>query len=1030
MRLQRQAKHPIEKSAMALSLPRSCTLPDLFDLILNERNLITQTSIIDAILHSYRLFASADQMLQTIDTKFRDLCYSESLDVDAKLDAIRLLRVFLSRWLQPPHMRDFDSALGLSYLQRLIRMLADWFSVFRPKSSTCESGRTVILVDGAQRSAAHSRLPCPDYPVIRCMFFSADPTRLERMAYKLDQLGNFAESRLRWAQMHQSHTISASPTRINGGNSPGSPSTPLSPALTKAPTTTRAPTTIFNPEQMVSLNNLQPSKIAEELTVRDQILFLQLLLPECLLYARKQPSPTVRATIDQFNRVVCAVQNSILRLQTDSVSPSAQLTASKQCPVCVLRDPSPARVVWSRERLMQRSDNAARNNPVTGDLCITEADVKRANEMRLWIDVASELDKLSNLSSLHAVLTALQSNPVHRLRHCWAAMDRYYVHHMHKLEGLLTLMSHENNYEQLRARINKHIEVVRRKEAARWKRQADKKYSPSSPGLVHSGRRQMDSDQNTSPIPGIIPYLGLFFQDLTFLNYAFPDGEDSGNSKHLQSGIHERPSLASPSGKSITSNLSSPSSSCSSSSASNPSTSGDFVSKNKIGNKTRIAISNLTTHVPRSPRSRSAAGVACKSPPMKIAPDLQSGTLINFEKHMREAEFLKDLYILQYSAESYRLHSDVLYARWFDAFPALTEEEARQLSLEIEPELDSVLSTCQFGKQKKFASEMNLHRISAVSTYSCSPSDDSHSSQFDSTVSCMSVPRTSQSRRPSLLTHPYFEKPAATTTSLSSSCSDISPTPSPPTVFIPKSTKLRSRPESRPTHMITKLTHSDADSTCTLLLPPVPPKRSTSAQKLPDVKTCSNDEKTLQVRVRLEDPTFLCAHSSVHLKPPKSILARGSTPDLSTASRRSLFSSNATASVTVSSTETISDLLARALANFGIPLPQVMNYNLILVRPGLPDHLLPMDANAFDTLMQAPTKYKPFAGHSGQPIECVCVRQLQGLSSSTFSGFRQPVSPSSVGNKDRRHQRSLSKPGTPRHLRMRGSLNQFKFPPS
>ncbi|KAF6775447.1 hypothetical protein AHF37_05011 [Paragonimus kellicotti] len=212
--------------------------------------------------------------------------------------------------------------------------------------------------------------------------------------------------------------------------------------------------------------------------------------------------------------------------------------------------------------------------------------------------------------------------------------------------------------------------------------------SASTPKPVLSGRRQMGSDQNMPPIPGIIPYLGLFFQDLTFLNYAFPDGEDSSNSKHLQPAINERPNLASPSGKSITLDLSSPSSSCSSS-ASNPSASGDFCSKNKIGNKRQVVISNLTAHVPRSPRSRSAARVTCKSPPTKISSDLQPGTLINFEKHMREAEFLKDLYILQYSAESYRLHSDVLYARWFDAFPALTEEEARQLSLEIEPELDS-----------------------------------------------------------------------------------------------------------------------------------------------------------------------------------------------------------------------------------------------------------------------------------------------------------------------------------------------------
>ncbi|XP_065378644.1 ral-GDS-related protein-like [Macaca fascicularis] len=48
----------------------------------------------------------------------------------------------------------------------------------------------------------------------------------------------------------------------------------------------------------------------------------------------------------------------------------------------------------------------------------------RARVVEHWIKVARECLRLNNFSSVHAIVSALRSNPIHRLHKTWAAVSR------------------------------------------------------------------------------------------------------------------------------------------------------------------------------------------------------------------------------------------------------------------------------------------------------------------------------------------------------------------------------------------------------------------------------------------------------------------------------------------------------------------------------------------------------------------------------------------------------------------------------
>ncbi|XP_038846645.1 ral guanine nucleotide dissociation stimulator-like 1 [Salvelinus namaycush] len=124
--------------------------------------------------------------------------------------------------------------------------------------------------------------------------------------------------------------------------------------------------------------------IAEQLTRLDAGLFGKVVPYQCLgcVWSQRDKkenlSATVSATITQFNAVTNRVITSLLCRPTSS-------------PTIVHRASSPA----------QRA-------------CVIEK----------WIRVGQECRQLKNFSSLRAILSALQSNAVYRLRNTWAAVCR------------------------------------------------------------------------------------------------------------------------------------------------------------------------------------------------------------------------------------------------------------------------------------------------------------------------------------------------------------------------------------------------------------------------------------------------------------------------------------------------------------------------------------------------------------------------------------------------------------------------------
>ncbi|XP_028728341.1 ral guanine nucleotide dissociation stimulator-like 3 isoform X1 [Peromyscus leucopus] len=191
-------------------------------------------------------------------------------------------------------------------------------------------------------------------------------------------------------------------------------------------------------------------EVAEQLTLMDVELFLRVRTCECLgsmWSQRDRPgaagiSPTVRATVAQFNAVTGCVLGSVLA--------APGLAASQ-----------------------------------------------RAQRIEKWIRIAQRCRELRNFSSLRAILSALQSNPIYRLKRSWGAVSREPLSTFRKLSQIF---SDENNHLSCRA-------ILSQEEASEGPHDDD-----CLPG----------SRPSKLP-PGPVPYLGTFLTDLVMLDTALPD---------------------------------------------------------------------------------------------------------------------------------------------------------------------------------------------------------------------------------------------------------------------------------------------------------------------------------------------------------------------------------------------------------------------------------------------------------------------------------------------------------------------------
>ncbi|XP_039984513.1 ral guanine nucleotide dissociation stimulator-like 1 isoform X1 [Xiphias gladius] len=206
--------------------------------------------------------------------------------------------------------------------------------------------------------------------------------------------------------------------------------------------------------------------VAEQLTYMDALLFKKVVPHHCLgsIWSQrdkkhnKHSAPTIRATITQFNAVAACVVSTVLKHK--QIRPHV------------------------RARVIQR-----------------------------WIDIAQECRIRKNFSSLRAIVSALQSNPLYRLKRAWACVHK---DSMQTFEELSDIFSDHNNYLTSR-------ELLMREGTSKFA-------SLESCAKEHQKRthKRLQLQREMGAMQGTIPYLGTFLTDLTMLDTALPDQVEGG----------------------------------------------------------------------------------------------------------------------------------------------------------------------------------------------------------------------------------------------------------------------------------------------------------------------------------------------------------------------------------------------------------------------------------------------------------------------------------------------------------------------
>ncbi|KAJ7317016.1 hypothetical protein JRQ81_003178, partial [Phrynocephalus forsythii] len=212
-------------------------------------------------------------------------------------------------------------------------------------------------------------------------------------------------------------------------------------------------------KEVPALLSFSVDDVAEQLTLMDADLFRAVRPFHCVgcIWSQRDKkenqhmAPTVRATVAQFNSVCSCIITSVL-----------------------------------------------------GDLTLRIP--QRAHLLEKWISIAQRCRDLRNFSSLHAILSALQSNSVYRLKRTWAAVNRESRSTFRKLSQIF---SEDNNYLNCR-------EILMQEGGNQSP--CDGQSSPPTPtGSSLLLRPQL------RPVVPTIPYLGTFLTDLIMLDTALPD---------------------------------------------------------------------------------------------------------------------------------------------------------------------------------------------------------------------------------------------------------------------------------------------------------------------------------------------------------------------------------------------------------------------------------------------------------------------------------------------------------------------------
>ncbi|XP_022060910.2 ral guanine nucleotide dissociation stimulator-like 1 [Acanthochromis polyacanthus] len=233
--------------------------------------------------------------------------------------------------------------------------------------------------------------------------------------------------------------------------------------------------------------------VAEQLTRLDAELFVKVVPFHCLgcVWSQRDKkenrnlAPTVRATISQFNAITNRVITSLLCLS--SSSPSTSSPISSPCSSSAFLYPSTA---------------------LSSPRCPRTSPALRARIIERWIAIAQDCRQLKNFSSLRAILSALQSNAVYRLKKTWAAVSR---ESMATFDHLCETFPDENC-----VLTSREILVE------------DGSHPDSSATSDSKSPKLCSESRQTSLSSGIVPYLGTYLTVLTMLDTALTDTVEGG----------------------------------------------------------------------------------------------------------------------------------------------------------------------------------------------------------------------------------------------------------------------------------------------------------------------------------------------------------------------------------------------------------------------------------------------------------------------------------------------------------------------
>uniref|UniRef100_A0A8C1MNL6 Ral guanine nucleotide dissociation stimulator n=1 Tax=Cyprinus carpio TaxID=7962 RepID=A0A8C1MNL6_CYPCA len=144
--------------------------------------------------------------------------------------------------------------------------------------------------------------------------------------------------------------------------------------------------------------------------------------------------------------------------------------------------------------------------------CLSDRTLKPAHRARIlehWIQVARECRILKNFSSLRAILSALQCNPVHRLKKTWDEVSR---ENIRIFQELSEIFSDENNHSLSRELLIK---------------EGTSKFATLEINPKRAQKRQQPQ-RDLTVMQGTIPYLGTFLTDLVMMDTAMKDYLDGG----------------------------------------------------------------------------------------------------------------------------------------------------------------------------------------------------------------------------------------------------------------------------------------------------------------------------------------------------------------------------------------------------------------------------------------------------------------------------------------------------------------------